>query len=214
MKARHNFTLIELLVVIGIIAVLAGLLLPTLNMMMEKAKITKARTEIKALEIAIKQYESTYSFLPVAPAATEGTVNAEGDIVLRADGYNHLIADLTCTNLPSASPTRTGNTRNMRFLEIKNPGAFIDPWDHRYVVVLDTSYNSQIGKAIIPGVYDPSTPEFIYSSAVVVSMGPDGYVNPTPTGYSAPSPAAMSYNKDNIYPFETNWDETNGHSLR
>ena len=67
---RHNFTLIELLVVIGIIAVLAGILLPTLNTVMLKTKITKARTEIKALEIAIKQYESTYGFLPVAASAT------------------------------------------------------------------------------------------------------------------------------------------------
>jgi len=203
---RHNFTLIELLVVIGIIAVLAGILLPTLNTVMLKTKITKARTEIKALEIAIKQYESTYGFLPVAASATEGTVTADGDIVLSADGYNRMIADLTCTNLPSASPVRAGNARGMRFLEIKNPGEYQDPWEHSFCVVIDTGYNGQILKTAIPGLSDTPAGSSVYSSCVVLSLGPDGDKND-----GSPSEVV---NKDNIYPFETDWVKSQGHSIR
>lgn len=70
MKLRRfirAFTLIELLVVISIIGVLAGMLLPVLSKAKLKAQIARARTEIKGLESAIKQYQATYSRLPTSP---------------------------------------------------------------------------------------------------------------------------------------------------
>ena len=65
-RKTNGFTLIELLVVISIIGILAGMLLPALANAKQKAKILKAKNDIKGLEGAINQYRSTYSMFPTS----------------------------------------------------------------------------------------------------------------------------------------------------
>lgn len=65
---ERGFTLIEMLVVIGIVAILAGLILPAVQAAREAGRRSRCAHNLRQLGIAIHNYESVYSAFP--PSST------------------------------------------------------------------------------------------------------------------------------------------------
>jgi general secretion pathway protein G len=90
-RASRGFTLLELLVVIGIIALLAGFICPTLAKTIQNTKIARARSDIKALELAVNSYHSDTGRYPRRPGPIDATTIWRNDVAwlyaaLRNDG--------------------------------------------------------------------------------------------------------------------------------
>jgi prepilin-type N-terminal cleavage/methylation domain-containing protein len=79
-RARGGFTLLELLVVVGIIALLAGFLYPTLAKTIQNTKIARARSDMKALVLAVNSYHSDTGRYPRRPGPIDDTTIWRNDI--------------------------------------------------------------------------------------------------------------------------------------
>ncbi len=82
---KRRFTLIELLVVIAIIAILAGLLMPSLNKARDTGKAAGCLNNLKQLGTANLLYEQDYSFC--APAAADNYFSKNGG---STSNYNNI----------------------------------------------------------------------------------------------------------------------------
>jgi prepilin-type N-terminal cleavage/methylation domain-containing protein len=138
-RRSSGFTLVELLVVIAIIAILAGLLLPTLGRAKSKAQVAQARTDMKSIEVAISQYYAEYSRYPNPPGVTRnedftyGTQDIRrnrlkhrdgGDLVLISTASNSDIMPILLNREVPVNPwgpdyTQRANPRRLALLNVK-----------------------------------------------------------------------------------------------
>ncbi len=102
----ENFTLIELLVVIAIIAILASMLLPSLNKARDRAKTIACTSNEKQIGTAMMMYvDSQQGYFPVADASSytswDNALSAyDGRSI--PDNYTHLV--LSTSNVNKTQP--------------------------------------------------------------------------------------------------------------
>ena len=94
---RAAFSLIELLVVIAIMGIVAGLLVGLAPTAMKRARESRIRTELRALESMIESYKAKHGVYPPDGLVLNGTVprrDANGNLVVRPE-LNPLFYELT-----------------------------------------------------------------------------------------------------------------------
>jgi prepilin-type N-terminal cleavage/methylation domain-containing protein len=68
---RRGFTIVELLVAIGIIVLLAAILLPILNLSRRNAAITRIKSDLHAVGMALEAYKADFHKYPMRSIASE-----------------------------------------------------------------------------------------------------------------------------------------------
>lgn len=201
---RHDFTLVELLMAIGIIVILAAISIPTALSAIKKAETAKAQAEMTALVTALKNYESTYGFLPFHFRKSSNTSPATDGEVQPGD-YSDFIKVLQGENLDIKG--RKMNPRKLAFLEIQGntKGVYEDPWGNDYTVIIDGDGDGKIIQELDDWKYyqlkvekDSDNKYALYQSILIISKGPDGEMGDD----------KASLARDNVLSIPVIWDKS------
>ena len=180
-QRRHShaaFTLIELLTVVAIIGILAALIFPAIKKALEKAEITKATTEVNAIETAWKAYFNEYGKWPCSPSSPFACLSGSGPQNGPEDGtgviFDHAFVSLMQGRTVDDAPYQAAqdNPKGVSFLNISaksiKGGNYIDPWGQPYRMKFDLDYDNIVKTNSSGGVTN---------TVMVWSYGPDGQNN-------------------------------------
>ncbi|MFC2149275.1 type II secretion system protein GspG [Candidatus Auribacterota bacterium] len=122
MNREKGFTLLELLTVIAIIIILAGILIPAVGKVRQKAKSARAQADIESLCIAVKMYEADFGAYPP-------------DVAGSNDFKAYIGVELENTSIGDAGPYIEFREKDL------SSGTFNDPWGKPYIYVEPGTHN-------------------------------------------------------------------------
>lgn len=165
---RSGFTLIELLVVIGIIALLVGLIFPTVQKARRAADVHRAEVEVNALYLAIKAYNTEYNRWPTTTDSDEGKIP------------EYMVRALTGEHDPA---NKVYNPRRRVFLELKGMtvgstnNVIMDPWGVPYRVAMDSDFSGEVGNSHDDDGVLPNGAYYKGHNVILWSKGPNKKTN-------------------------------------
>lgn len=173
-----GFTLVELLTVIAIIAILMGILFPTIGSAIESAKKAQAKNDTIQIVTAIKGYYTEYGRYPLLPAVlTDGKYTANNQ-----DQLFNVLRVITGLNGEQLAL----NPRKIVFLEVpaakkegragvqvtgSNAGKWFDPWGNPYQVWIDHDYDNKVDN---PYTVPTAGNNPLDTGVIAFSIGKDG----------------------------------------
>ena len=174
MKDRNAkaFTLLELMVVIAIVAVLAGLMFPAVQSVLERAKKVQAKNDLTQIVTAVNAFYTEYGRYPTTVKsgdATYGSGATANDAVfkeLRALGGS----SINTRQVVFISPPEDTTQASPRG-KVGSDSQFHDPWGNAYGIEIDADYDSQV-----PNVYNANAgagPAKVRQGVIGWSVGKD-----------------------------------------
>lgn len=119
-KVNPGFTLIELLVVIAIIAIIAGLLLPTLARAKERGRQTACINSVRQLTLAVIMYADEHGDV-LPPTAYLGANGNEIDWPSMLDPYINYVAKIHLCPSDQDSQTNSYGLNELAFVDLTDP---------------------------------------------------------------------------------------------
>jgi prepilin-type N-terminal cleavage/methylation domain-containing protein len=177
-KHVSGFTLIELLVVIAIITVLAGLLFPAFETVLNSAKKTGAKNDLTQLVTAVTAFYTEYGKYP-----TTGTTDATATYGPAGSNTNEKLLDVL-RNITTDPLTVTLNPRQIVFIspsDVKDVNHVASEWHRNQANIrpqgtpynkIDGNYDNQLAN---PYAADSGAGPAILNIGVIAwSFGSDG----------------------------------------
>jgi prepilin-type N-terminal cleavage/methylation domain-containing protein len=144
------FTLLELMVVMAIIVVMAGLLFPAVQSVLERAKKVQAKNDLTQIVTAVNAFYTEYGKYPLPSSVTAdssatygpgGSSTENGDFMKELRGITNSI---NTRQIVFINPPDAKDQTNPRSGSKITTAGYYDPWGTEYAIAMDADYDNQI----------------------------------------------------------------------